>query len=49
MSAIIHNFYILESDKANNYYVYSGPSAKENVNKKFNNINDATAFLVSLK
>lgn len=35
MKAILHNYYILESDGAANYTVYSGPSAKKQICKTF--------------
>ncbi len=45
---IVHNFYILESDGAANYTVYSGPSAKKTVRKKFKTAHEAKEFLRNL-
>jgi hypothetical protein len=46
---IVHNFYILESDGTGlAYYVYSGPSAKTNIAKRFTNLEAAKTFLKTL-
>lgn len=50
MKAIIHNFYILESNGTGvGYYIYSGPSAKTNIFEKFTDLEIAKKFLKGLK
>lgn len=50
MKAIVHNFYILESDGTGlNYTVYSGPSAKRRIHRNFNCESAAKRFLLSLE
>jgi hypothetical protein len=49
MSPILHNFYILESDGTGlGYTVYSGPSAKRRVHRRFSSESAAKRFLLSL-
>lgn len=53
-NAILHNFYLMESNGAGRYVVYSGPSAKTQITRWFKSADlvknelDAKAFLYSL-